>query len=71
MQEQQEQEQTEAVQQADDIRTREEEIAEVFLSLAEVGVTREQGVQTEERIREGRGTADSSRGGLDRHCRSQ
>ena len=25
----------------------------------------------EERIREGRGTADSSRGGLDRHCRSQ
>lgn len=44
--EQQEQEQTEAVQQADDIRAREEEIAEALLSMAEAGLTREQGVQT-------------------------
>ena len=46
--EQQEQEQTEGVQQADDIRAREEETAEALLSIAEVGLTREQGVQTEE-----------------------
>ena len=44
--EQQEQEQKEAVQQADDIRAREEEIAEALLSMAEAGLTREQGVQT-------------------------
>ena len=46
--EQQEQDTTEAVQQADDIRAREKETAEALLSMAEAGVTREQGVQTEE-----------------------
>ena len=46
--EQHEQEQTEAVQQADNMRAREEEAAEALLSMTEAGVTREQGVQTEE-----------------------
>lgn len=42
--EQQEQEQTETVQQVGNIRARKEETAEALLSMAEAGVTREQGV---------------------------